>query len=197
MTVMQNLQKIVKVDIPFLSPKKLKELSTTMKAGSSFLDIQETFEFPPKDLQTIINLLYSNNYNMLNFFDITRLLTQIEKDSLSSLIDDKKKFVLLFQELYCSRYKYIKRIMTKVVAKLYLTGSTHSLKDSFLEHLNTPEFNFLKLCLYKSYKEIHEITNLSLKKVMKNLNIDKVFFNLEIEYQNYLIDLLSNNEMPL
>ena len=57
MTVTQNLQKIVKVDIPFLYPKKLKELSTTMKAGSSFLDIQGTFEFPPKDLQTIITFI--------------------------------------------------------------------------------------------------------------------------------------------
>ncbi len=191
MNSIKRLKKIVNVDIPYIEPRHLHKLASNYMDSDKFPDIQSSFEFPPKPMDTVLKLLLAKKYDKLNFFDIARLLKLIELDSQQINISDKNQFSKLLQELFSHSEKYIQNLILKIMTKVFITDREHSLKDALLLNLISNEFSFVKLCISKNYSFIEKsIKNQSLKKVLKYYTIDKFFTDLKIEYSNYLLKAL-------
>lgn len=65
MDEIENLKKVVNesINIPFINPVNLENLAKNFKDKDSdkFPDIQSSFEFPPKPINTVINYYYIRN----------------------------------------------------------------------------------------------------------------------------------------
>jgi len=193
MNNIQRFKTIVNTNINYIKPINLEILSKEFKESDRFPNIKSSFEFPPKSIDLVLELLFKKEYDKLNFFDIVRLLQQLEKDLLSPKIENKSLFTELLQELFTNSKKYIKNLIIKIITKIYLNENQHSFKNDLLLHMNSKEFIFIRLCIKKDFKNIHKsIKNQHLLKVLKYFGVNKVLINLPIEYQNYLVKQLYN-----
>lgn len=199
MNSIKRLKKIVNIEIPYINPKNLQKLASNYIASDKFPDIQSSFEFPPKSMERVVELLFEKNYDQLNFFDIARLLKLLELDTLTIQLSDIDVFSILLQELFNVNEKYIQNLMLKIISKVFMNNKEHSLKESLLLNLNSKEFQFVKFCIHEKYDSIENvIKNQSLKKVLRYYSINKIFTELIVEYSNYLLKSLNtislNNE---
>ncbi|RLA84274.1 MAG: hypothetical protein DRG78_01815, partial [Epsilonproteobacteria bacterium] len=195
MNSIQRLKDIIEptVEIPYIKPIHLENLSRGFKENDNYPDIKSSFEFPPKSIDLVIELLFKKEYKKLNFFDIARLLQQLEQDLLSSKIKDKFLFTQLLQELFNNSEKYIQNLIIKIITKIYQDNNNHSFKDDLLVNMNSKEFLFIKLCIKKDFNTIHKsIKNQDFTKELKNYGVSKVLINLPIEYHGFLIKKLSD-----
>ena len=154
MNEIQNLKNVVKVSIPFIKPINLKKLSKKLKNSSNFPDMQSSFEFPPKPIKTVIELLFNKEYGKLNFFDIVRLLTQLENDKLDSLISDKSLFSTRLQELFNVSEKYIQNLILKITTKIFIAKNANKFLQELKLNLTSKEFMFIRYCINKNFDHI-------------------------------------------
>jgi len=193
MDSIQRLKDIVKTKIQYIKPIQLQELSNKFNGSDKSPDIKSSFEFPPKSIDLIIELLFKKEYEKLNFFDIVRLLQQLERDLLTSKVDNTSLFTELLQELFINSKKYIQNLIIKIITKIYMHNNQHSFKNDLLINMNSKEFLFIKLCIKKDFKTIHKsIKNQDFTKVLRYFGVNKILINLPIEYQDFLIKQLSN-----
>jgi hypothetical protein len=191
MNDIQRLKNIVNVNIPYITPAQLEKLSKEFKSSDKFPDIKSSFEFPPKSIELVIKLLYKKEFNKLNFFDILRLLNKLEQDSLKK-IDNKFLFVELLQELFNNSEKYVQNLIIKIITLILNDNKKHSFREALLKNMISKEFLFIKLCIKKDFVAIQQaIKNQNLQTVLKYFGVNKVLFDLPLEYQNYLLKQLS------
>jgi len=193
MNELKNLKKFVNVNIAFFKPKKLEQLAKKFKHSDSFPDLQSSFEFPPKDMTLIIELLLHKEYTKLNFFDIARLLTQLDNDKLNKYISgiaEKYAFTESIQELFNKNKdkKYIQNIILKVVTKIFISKNENSFKEALESSLISEEFRFVGFCVNKDFKSVQKfIGNKDFQKELKKLNIYNILTDWDILYSDMLL----------
>ena len=193
MNNIDRLKKIVNTEIKYIKPIKLEELSKKFRNSDKFPDIKSSFEFPPKSIDVVLEIFFDKEYTKLNFFDIARLLQQIERDMLCLEIGNKSLFSELLQELFNDSKKHIQNMILKIVTKILINKNDHSFKNDLQINMNSKEFVFVDLCLRKNFPMIRKsIKNLNLKKLLRYYGIDKILNNLQNEYSNYLLNSLNN-----
>lgn len=196
---MDNIKRfktIVKISIPFIEPKNLKELAKGFKNSDKFPDISSSFEFPPKSIDLVINILFKKEYDKLNFFDIARLLSQFEQDTISNKIINKILFITLVEELFDFNKKHIQNLILKIMASILLNNKEHSFYEDLVNNMHSKEFLLIKLCVKKDFQTIEKsIKNQSIKKVLKYFGIYRVFNNLQNEYSNYILSNINKKEI--
>lgn len=190
-----RLNSVINVDVKFFYPNQLKSISYDMIHSSKFPDIQSSFHFPPKSIEYILELLFSENFQELNFFDITRMLSQLERGFLKDRIKDRDVFSLLLQKLFDNSEKYIKRAISKVIAKIYYK-KTNLFYYELYTNLHSKEFQFIKMCLEANMPRIHQVVaNSSFTDTLKSYGIYGVFPELKYVYYNYLLNNLKKTTM--
>lgn len=192
MNDIDRLKKIVNTEITYINPIKLEELSKKFINSYKFPDMKCSFEFPPKSIDVVLEIFFDKDYNKLNFFDIARLLQQIERDMLCLEIGNKSLFSELLQELFNDSKKYIQNMILKIVTKILINKNDHSFRNDLQINMNSREFVFLKLCLKRDFDLIYkEIQSLNFKKVLTDYSINKVLIGLPKQYQDYLVNKIS------
>ena len=94
-----NTLKNIEINISFIPPKNLQKLAEELKGNSSSKITFENreFIFPLLSIDILLDSLIKEEFKKLNFFDILRLLNEMEEDTLKSKIKDKIIFVQLFR----------------------------------------------------------------------------------------------------
>ncbi len=196
---MDNIKRfktIVNTNIPYIEPSKLKELAKGFKESDKFPDITSSFEFPPKSIDLVIEILFEKKYDKLNFFDIARLVSQFEQDKISDKVMNKNLFTISLQELFNFSQKYIQNLIIKITARILLNNKEHSFYKDLFNNMNSKEFVLIKFCINKDFLNIEKlIKNQSIKKVLKYFGIYRIFNNIQNEYSNYILKTISNREI--
>lgn len=189
MNEIKNLKMVVNVSIPFINPINLESLAKDFKNSSKFPDMQSSFEFPPKPIKTVIKLLFNKEYKKLNFFDIARLLTQLENDKLGNFVSDKLLFSTCLQELFNDSEKYIQNLILKITTKIFISTNENRFRKELKSSLNSKEFMLIGYCTDKKFNLIHNtIVGQSLKKVLKFYGVSKILSSSSIEYSTFLLE---------
>jgi len=193
MNEIKNLKTVVNVSIPFIKPNNLEKLAKNFQNTSNFPDMQSSFEFPPKPIQTVIKLLSNKKYEALNFFDIARLLTQLKNDKLSDFTSgrlNKYTFANSIQELF-NKYKtkkYIQNAILKVTTQILMSKKENTFKEALEYSLTSKEFIFIQYCIKKDFKSIQkQINNKNFSDELRKYGIHKILSNHIILYSDMLL----------
>ncbi len=185
---MDRLRAIVSTNIAFKYPYKLQVLSSNLQKNNKFPNMKSSFEFPPKTINTIIDLFFKEAYASLNFFDIVRLLKELEKDSISEKVKEKEKFSKLLFGFYNTCEIYIKHGIIQAVTKVFTAKNSHSFEHHLRKNMSSSEFSFICQCIDEKFVSVKKtIKNKSLKKVLAHYGIGKVLSNTRMQYQKYLM----------
>ncbi len=184
---------LIEVNIPYKPPKKLEALAKKLQ-GKGVL--KGDIVFPPISIEMILEIFLKREFEKLNFFDVMRLLNEVEKDTLRDKIEDKVLFVQLLQKLFNQSPKYIQNFILKKVAIILKDKETHSLKNQLSKNMTSKEFSFIKLCVDKRYLLIQkEINNKSIKSILKNYGVNNIFLDLSLGYSNFLLNEIAQRKL--
>jgi len=180
--------KLINTKISLYPPKKLEKLAKNYKANNKFPDLKNSFEFPPKTIEKILEILFKKDFKRLNFFDILKLLSKIKENKLDIKIKDRTLFTQLLQKLFNNSEQNIKNLILKVIARILRSKDNNDLRTQLSQNLISNEFKFIKYCIDNNFRAIKKsIPNQSLKKVLKYFSLKTVFIDLDKDYSNYLI----------
>ena len=180
--------KIIDTKISLYPPKKLEKLAKKYKANSLYPNLKNSFEFPPKTINEILEFLFKEDFKRLNFFDILRLFSEIKENKLEIKIKDRTLFTQLLQKLFNNSEQYIKNLILKVIAIILKSGKSNNLRNQLSQNLISNEFKLVKNCIDNDFRAIKkDISNQSLKKVLKHFSLKTIFIDLDKDYSNYLI----------
>jgi len=181
----------IKIDIPFFYPNRLKEMAKNLKNSDKFPNINSSFEYPPKSMEKVFELLQKNEFDKINFFDIARFLSRLQKNELPFIFE-----VSLLEELYQAKEKYIQFLILKTIAKILL-DKDNKLRKSILNNSKQNEFRFVGICVKKEFEKVtNAIKENSLKRVFQFYGIEKILKNILFEYSNYLVKKFQKEEYP-
>lgn len=172
----------IKIDIPFFYPNKLKEMAKNLKSSDKFPDIKSSFEYPPKSMEKVFELLQKDEFDKINFFDIARFLSRLQKNELPLVFE-----VSLLEKLYQAKEKYIQFLIIKTISKILL-DKENNLRKSILNNSKQSEFRFVGFCVKQEFEKVsNAIKNNSLKRIFKFYGIEKIFKHIIFEYSNYVL----------
>lgn len=188
---------IKKILPEYKEPVKLAKLAHDLKHKNKFPNFRNSFEYPSKDIDLILEFLLDAEYNRLNFFDVSKLLTALKEHQLDEKIDNELMFTRSLQKLFNHSNKSIQNLMLRVIAKIFIQGHNIFL-DSLNNNLNSKEFVFLKYCVNRDLSAIEKtMKNQNLERTLKFYGLDKIFTELEDKYAQYLLLNLRSKESRL